>query len=58
LNRGNNANDGVPVSWIPILIAWIMSSNGATLEHVCPVTVQLPALWNCKLLPLLKLLQW
>jgi hypothetical protein len=21
LNRGNNANDGVPVSWIPILIA-------------------------------------
>jgi hypothetical protein len=48
LNRGNNAGDGVPVSLNQVWVDWILFSNGVYLEHVCPVTIQLQALWHCK----------
>lgn len=55
LNRGNNVADGVPVSLNEVRVDGTLPSNGACLEHVCPVAIQLPALWNCKSSPLLHL---
>jgi hypothetical protein len=48
LNRGNNVADGVPVSVNQVWVDYMLCANGACLEHVCPVAIQLPALRNCK----------